>query len=134
MNLSARIFKSPEIQAVLKILDEAERSFDSPAFCVVKEHIRAGISKFPSNVVRNVKESSSPRRIGYLMIANTAGDELESGEHHMYRGALNPLGYGPELLKIYNSALDELVRMGCVSEKEAEENRAGLRENIRSVG
>jgi hypothetical protein len=134
MSFLKRIFKPREVQIVLKLLDEAELSVNSPAFSLIKKHIKTGISKFPDKIVENLKESQSPQQIVYLMIANTAGDQLETGIYHMYRGVLNPLDSGPELLRIYNFAIDELVRIGYMSEKEAEENRSGLHENIRNVG
>lgn len=134
MKLFKNIFKPDEIQSVLNILDEAERDFNSSAFHLISNHIKGAISEFPDKIVAMVKGSKSPRQTVYIMIANVAGDEVESGEHHMYRGVLNPLGYGYELLSIYYLALDELVKMGYISEKEAEENKLGIQKNIKSVG
>ena len=134
MKLFRKIFKPDEIKSVLDVLNEAEHSFNSPAFCLISENIKGAISKYPERVVDMVRSDKSPRQTVFIMIANIAGDEVESGKHHLYRGVLNPLGYGSELLKIYYLALDELVKMGHIDEEEAEENRLGIKENIKSVG
>jgi hypothetical protein len=65
-------------------------------------------------------------------VANVSGDMLETGEYCMYRGTLSPSG--EQLMVLFGSALDELVRMGAISEEKKREDVGGLRSTIRSVG
>ena len=68
------------------------------------------------------------------MIANTSGDMVESGQYHIYRGVLNPMGPGEDLLNIFDSAMDELVKLGDIDEKNAQVQKEALRKNIQGVG
>ncbi len=134
MKLFDKIFKPDEIKSILNALEAAESNFNSSAFHLISNTIKDVISKSPEKIVSMVRESKSVHQTVYIMIANIAGDEVESGKHHMYRGVLNPLGYGNELLIIYYLAIDELLKIGYISEQKAEENKIGIRENIKNVG
>lgn len=68
------------------------------------------------------------------MIANISGDTVGSGQYHIYRGVLNPIGPGQNLLKILDSAMDELVRLGDTDKENAETQKKATRENTRKVG
>ena len=134
MKLFNKIFKPDEIQSVLDKLKEAEKKFNSPSFPIIVNMVKGSISEAPDKIVSMVRESKSVHQTVYIMIANVAGDEVESGKHHMYRGVLNPLGDGNELLRIYNLALDELVKIGYVSAENARANKKAILENIKEVG
>ncbi len=134
MKLFNKIFKPDEIQSVLDKLKEAEKKFNSPSFPIIVNMVKGAISEAPDKIVSMVRESKSVHQTVYIMIANVAGDEVESGKHHMYRGVLNPLGDGNELLRIYNLALDELVKIGYVSAENARANKKAILENIKEVG
>ena len=127
--------KPKEIGVVLDILDEAKCKLDSPAFKEVQEYIKRAIQKNISDVVRVVREEQQPpSHYVYSMIANVSGDWVESGEYHMHRGVLNPMGIGAGLLTLFDTTQDELVRMGACDEKYAQEQKNGIRENIKTVG
>ena len=73
------------------------------------------------------------------MIGNYAGDLLESGEFHLYRGVLSPAG--KEMLKYYDFAMKEVLKIGGtnpngepLTEEYITEQRNILLENIRQVG
>ncbi len=68
------------------------------------------------------------------MIANLAGDWLETGKYHMYRGVLNPLTGGESLLRVYNGTVDRLEEVGEISKDDAERNKKQLLDNIKSNG
>ena len=68
------------------------------------------------------------------MILNISGDMVESGQHHIYRGVINPMGPGQNLLKIFDSAMDELVKLGDTDKENAETQKKAIRENIKNVG
>jgi hypothetical protein len=44
------------------------------------------------------------------------------------------MGPGEEFLKIYDRTVDESVRLGFVDKEFAEKQKAGLRDNIKTVG
>lgn len=44
------------------------------------------------------------------------------------------MGPGEDLLKIFNSAMDELVKLGDMDEKNAQEQKEAIRKNIQGVG
>ncbi len=134
MNLYDKINMTDEIQSILNALKEIDKKINSSAFHLIVKQIKGAISELPDKIVSMVKESESIHQTVYIMIANVAGDEVESGKHHMYRGVLDPLGDGNELLKIYNFALDELVKLGYVSKNVAKENKSAIQENIKDVG
>lgn len=59
---------------------------------------------------------------------------MESGYYHIYRGVLNPLGIGKDLLSLFDMAVDRLLEEGAISEKEAKTQKSGIRKNIKGVG
>jgi hypothetical protein len=134
MKLFNNIFKTDDVQSVLNTLKKVEHNFNSPAFHLISNLIKDAISEFPEKIPLMVRESKSVWQTVYIMIANVTGDEVESGKHHMYRGVLNPLGYGNDLLLIFYSALDELVKLGYLSAEDANVNKLAVLENIKNVG
>lgn len=55
-----------------------------------------------------------------------------SGEYHMYRGILNPTGV--ELLRLFDSTIDELEKNNAIDNIVAREQKADLRNRIQEVG
>lgn len=129
-----RIFASKEVKAVLGVLDEADQKFDCHVFQTVKSQIEKGVLSQSDAVRAKIQNGLSPRQAVYSMIANMAGDLVESGNYHVYRGVLNPLTGGEDLLRIFDASVDEMVQCGAVGADEAAEQKAGVRENIKSVG
>jgi len=121
-----------EVCSALDILDEAKYKLDSPAFEKVQRCVKLAIQENISDVVRIIREEQPPRHYVYSMIANVSGDWLESGEYHMYRGVLNPMGEG--MLKLFDTTVDELVLIGACDKKFAKEQKKGVRANIKTVG
>ena len=73
------------------------------------------------------------------MIGNYAGDLLESGKFHLYRGVLSPAG--KELLKYYDFSMKEVLKIGGtnpngepLTEEYITEQRNILLDNIRQIG
>ncbi len=81
----------------------------------------------------SVVGGESPRQWVYANIANIAGDQVESGQYHLYRGILNPLGPGKEFLKLFDIAVDELVRLGMDNDR-GEKQKEQIRKNIQTAG
>ena len=139
-----------EVRAALGVLDEiactkvpgegigipmASCWHDSEAFRIVRNQIEKMILAGPDEFARMIQVETSPREWVWTAIANVAGDHVESGEYHIgVRGALNPLGPGEYLRKLFDTALDELTRMGAMQPDFAEKQKAALRKNISDVG
>jgi len=150
MSFFKKINAPKEVQALLGVLDEiacrrvgqtgisipiANTWHDSEAFQIVRNHIENLILARPEWSARIIQEQGiSPRQWVWQGVANFAGDLVESGQYHIYRGALNPMGPGEDLVQLFDMAVDELTRMGVLQPDYAEKQKAGLRENIRTVG
>ncbi len=129
-----KVFPPKEISKVLEILGEVEVKFVSRGFLLVKKHIKEIMRMAPDSVLVGINSSSSPYEWVYSTISNMAGDLVESGCYHLYRGVINPTGPGEDLIKLFDHAVDELAKLGCVDEENARTQKNALRENIKSVG
>jgi hypothetical protein len=134
MKILRRIFAPKEVRIVLGVLDEVGFGFDCEAFRILRNRIQDAFLQDYSKVVSAVEEGISPRQQVYFAIANLAGDYLESGEYHLYRGILNPLGPGEDLLRLFDVSLDKLVQSGAIDDGDAKAQKTGIRECIESVG
>jgi hypothetical protein len=149
MSFFSKLTAPKEVRALLGILDEiactrvsqsgitipsADTWHDSEAFQIVRKEIEKIILAHPDEFARMVQDGTSPREWVWAAISNIAGNHVESGEYHIYRGFLNPLGPGQYLMKLYDTALDELTRMGAMQLDHATEEKSALRKNIRDVG
>ena len=81
-----------------------------------------------------IRQGASPRHWVYRTIANVAGDLVESGNYHIYRGVLNPMEPGEELVEIFDMAVDKLVEMRVLDTERAKKEKSALLQNIKSVG
>jgi len=127
-------FSKKEVKEALGILEEASKEFGSGGFDLVKEYVEKSILSDTKQFLDVVRKGRSVRKYVYSMIANTSGDLAESGHYHIYRGVLNPMGPGEDLLKIFDAAMDELVRLGDTDAENAEKEKAAVRKNIETMG
>lgn len=125
--------KTKEIDEALSILGEAEDKF-GPSFSLVRKYVEDSIFADKKQFIDVVKQGRSVRKYVYSMIANVSGDMVESGHYHLHRGVLNPMGPGKELLDIFDSAMDELVRLGDTDKDNSEKQKKAIRKNIENVG
>ena len=125
--------KESEVEEVSTILDEAEDKFGTD-FNIVREYVGKGLDTNKDQFSELIQKGGSVRKHIYTVIANVSGDLVKSGQYHIYRGVLNPMGPGEGLLKIFDSAMDELVKLGETNKEHAEAQKKGIRKNIRSVG
>jgi len=123
-----------EVQEALDIFDEVGCEFGCKAFQIIRKRIEEEFLGDCNVVISTAKEGISPSQQVYFAIANIASANVESGNYHIYRGVPNPLGPGPDLLRLFDAAVDKLVETGAVTEKEAKEQKEGIRENIKDVG
>ena len=127
-------FSKKEVKEALGILEEASQKFGSGGFDLVKQHVEKSILSDTEQFMDVVRKGRSVRKYVYSMIANVSGDMVESGHYHIYRGILNPMGPGEDLLKIFDSAMDELVKLGDTDKKNADEQKEAVRKNMANMG
>lgn len=127
-------FSKKEVKEALRILEEASKNFGSGGFYLVKEYVEKSILSDTDQFLDVVRKGRSVRKHVYSMMANTSGDMAESGHYHIYRGVLNPMGPGEDLLKIFDAAMDELARLGDTDAENAEKEKAVIRKNVEAMG
>jgi hypothetical protein len=125
--------KETEVEEFFEILDEATDKFGS-GFDLVREQIETMLNSDTKQFLDVVRKGRTVRKYIYSTIANISGDMVESGQYHIYRGVLNPMGPGEELLKIFDAAMDELAKLGDTDTENAEKQKKAIRKNIKSVG
>ncbi len=118
------------VSEAFRILAEARSKFDPGSFDLVSETAKKQILANHDQFV----DVKSVRKHVYFLIANISGAMAESGHYHICRGILTPIGPGKDLLKTYDSAMDELVHLGVTSPEEAAERKKSIRKNIQSMG
>jgi hypothetical protein len=123
-----------EVEDALDVLVEIAPNFDPRAFELVNKRVRASILAQPEAFSRVIRRGSPVRSWVWGAISNAAGDLLESGDFHAYRGVLDPTGPGEGLLRIFDSAADELCRLQAADAQFITRQKAALRENIATVG
>lgn len=107
----------------------------TPSFENVRKTVEEIIMKNKEKIREIMtRDNISPRRTVYSWINNVSGDMLESGQYHIYRGVLNPMGQGNELLKIFDISTDKLVEVGDMSKDKAEQHKKNIRNCISSIG
>ena len=143
MRLLKKVFAPKEAKAAFRVLEEASFSFTSDAaadlfareaFRSVRRQVEDVILARPAEFVRAVRQGKSPRECVYFAITHIAGRQLGSGRYHVYRGVLNTLGPGPSLVRLFDTAVDELARIGAVDAEVARTQKAAIRKEIKSVG
>jgi hypothetical protein len=129
-------FASQILKEAQDTLDEAANRFQTEAFRMVGQVIEKAVAAKPDALVRVIKENPGrgPREWIYSQIGNIAGDMLESGHYHIYRGVLNPMGPGEDLLKMFDATFDELILIKAIDVDYANEQKAVIRMKIKSMG
>jgi hypothetical protein len=127
-----KTFGPTEVKEAIGILDEASRIFQCAGFSLVREPIEKTILANDYKFLDAVIRGRPVRKYVYSSISNISGNMLEGGQYHVYRGVLGIVG--EELLKIFDSATDELLRLGDCDKKFAENQKNVIRENIKMVG
>lgn len=136
MRIFTNIFRAPEIKAAQAAVEEAAYKYPTDAFRLVRIELDKLIRENADDIVRTIRESRgrTPREWVYCQIGNIAGDMLETGEYHIYRGVINPLGPGKDLLAMHDSTCDELVLMKAIDQVIADDQKTSLRRNLNNVG
>lgn len=134
MTFFKKFFAPKEIRAALGVLDELESRFDCDAFRIVRQSVEQMILARSQEFVEVIRKGTPARKWILGAVSNFSGDHAESGQYHLHRGVLNPLGPGEDFIKIYDGTIDESVKMGFLEKEFAEKQKAALRQNIEDVG
>jgi hypothetical protein len=128
-----KLFASKEVRAAVGVLDEISCAFDGPAFDIVRKEVEDVIFGAPAHFSQRVREGTPPRKWVWSAIANIAGDLLETGQYNVgcCHGVLSPIGPGVDLLRLFDTAADELVKLGAATPEFAEKQKDAIRNNIR---
>jgi len=130
-------FSKKEVKEAFEILEEAGKkfAFASYGFDLVKTHAEKSILSEAKQLTKSVRSGKvTVRKYVYSLITYISGNLVSSGQYHIYRGVLSPMGPGEDLLKILDSGLDELVAMGDMNKEEAMEQKEVVRKNIEEMG
>jgi len=130
-------FSKKEVKEAFEILEEASKkfAFASYGFDLVKAHAEKSILSEAKQLTKSVQSGKvTVRKYVYSLITYISGNLVSSGQYHIYRGVLSPMGPGEDLLKILDSGLDELVAIGDISKEEAAEQKEVVRKNIEEMG
>lgn len=130
----SKLFPSKSFKKLKIILDKLEKEFNNPSFKIVRERIEKSALK-SSKGLDNVMNSDINLESWVAgHIANISGDLVESGQYHMYRGVLNPMGPGENLLRLFDQCTDFNLEQGIIKKEFAEEQKKQVRLNMRGVG
>jgi hypothetical protein len=77
-------------------------------------------------------ERNVPRDVILSLVVQESKSLLETGQYHIWRGALNEEGFG--IKATFDIALDELVKSGAIDDAGAKKQRAEVANAIASVG
>lgn len=129
-----KIFASKEVKAVIDVLNELALEFkEFTMFRDVRIQVEKIVLKNAKHITKvMIEQDIKPRRTAYSWINNVSGDMLESGQYHIYRATLSPMGQ--ELLKIFDISTDKLVELGDMDKAKASEQKEAIRKNIKTVG
>jgi len=128
------------LDQIVKELAAAEEEFKSKneslidGFPVLIERALEAIAISSNSLEEIVQGECGPRAYTLALLGKLTGDLLETGEYHLTRGMINPMGPGNDLLRIHCKVMRQIVEEGYLTEQAAEEEIAMLKENIRSIG
>ena len=117
----------------VRILEE-ENNRSGAGYDLVKSYVEKSILSDTQQFIDVVRQGRPVREYVYSKIANISRNMVESGQFHIDRGVLNPMGLGEELLKIFDLAIDKLVILGDIDKESAQEQKELIRKNVLDVG
>jgi len=134
MKILQQLFGSKELKAAYGAIDELDVTLNNPAYKLVRAQIEPVLKDDSADIISLIKNGTTPRNWALCAIANVSGDLIETGNYHLHRGVLNPLGEGPNLLKLYHDAIDESVKAGATDEETSQRIKSQLDDIIKKIG
>lgn len=123
--------RAPEITNLYAFLDKVAEALNSHACFYAVSQIKTDIKKNRAIFIHEVKKYGTGQT-AVSAISYYLANELTSGEHHVYRGALSISGY--ELMNLFNITCETSVRLGYASQKEIDDFKSELNDRIRKIG
>jgi hypothetical protein len=122
---------------LLNELDAIEKHYNNNSFYLIKKDIIDGINQGNQALTMLKMASDSPGGLDEVLhgiIYQVIGNKLESGEYHVYRGALNQTG--KDFLNIFDKSLDILFKIKAkgFTEEYLKSDKIQIRENIKQIG
>lgn len=124
----------PEVKKVLAWLVVLRDEFNCRGYSLVEKILSDAVLHEPSQAVAMIAEEGSPKEFVYDRIASIALDQIESGQYHIYRGVLDPMGIGKDLVSIFNRVVEEMVRLGSIDRAKANELLRMMQDGVRFSG
>ena len=119
------------VKAYYGVLTELSYSDDSEAFQKVKQMLE---KLPPETITKSLDEGYNPREIAHYYIREFTMNMLISGDYHLTRGKLNPLGPGKDIVRLYNQSVDYLVGSNFLSKEEGDSDHTYILECVRDSG
>lgn len=120
------------VSRVRAALLEIEANTEIPAMSLVRPGVE-GLLMDAERVRYSVENDGiEPRTLAYLLIHNVAMDQLTSGEHHIYRGTLGPVGR--ELKLAYTAANLKLMEVGYQDDETLKRSEVEVMREVGEVG
>jgi len=120
-------------EVLLLALDEAEKELINDSFSLIRIHFEKAIKKDADKILNWIQEyNSNPLSWIYSKTSNISGNMVESGEYHIYRGALNE--NGQQLQRLFDDSTDKLYELGEIEKDYANNQKGNIREYIKGIG
>ncbi len=128
-----KIFPPYEVQLTLA---EVKAFFEGREFCLSRNIIEPkvlSLAKVSESTVYSIRiDRIKPDHLALILITNVLGRYIGSGQYHVYRNMLSMVGN--DMLKLWYSAQQELLKRGYCTPEEVEEHNQWIREQIKSAG
>ncbi|MEK7950440.1 hypothetical protein [Luteolibacter soli] len=128
------IIKNAAGRALVEVVQElAQLGEEYPAVRSILPIVAAAIKAQADTIRKQIRLGEvTPRQVALQFAGNTAGDALESGKWHLYRGVLSPAGN--ELMRLYDACWRANVADGFATEEKRQEEMAMMHRLILQVG
>jgi len=128
-----RIFLPQEVKEGLKVLNELEPEFNKD-FWIVKDYIVRMCKAHTQETKQMILQIGNARIWALDRILSVTKNLLGSGEYHLYRGIISPMGAGFGLINIFETALTKLIDNNKITERNAQLIRESLDQEIKQAG
>ncbi len=142
MDFIKKLFETKETNLILSELENLDYFFQSDlinsfeftyAWDYTYKQTKKKIYKNSKILSKEVRERvSKPNVIVFNLIATFTSGEISTGNHHIYRGILNPTGKA--FKNIFYIVLKKLKELEVYSDEEIKDFKEDLEEYIKTVG
>lgn len=127
-----KLFPPYEVRATIA---EVRAFFDAHLF-LSRDLVESGVRTLLRDVPRAIHtvriDGVKPQHLALMLISNVLANELPSGQHHIYRGALGISGN--DMLSMWITTIEEMRKNGCYTDAQAEKDMKWMQDQIKEVG